>query len=77
MKITLNNPKEITVTSAKIKTISSITIIEITDSPTRKTVVAQTQELGMIRLWKDDEYDAIGQWTDTNVIDCITQLYNL
>tara|TARA_R110000868_G_scaffold257091_1_gene514185 strand:+ start:235 stop:468 length:234 start_codon:yes stop_codon:yes gene_type:complete len=77
MEITLSNPKEITVTQARVKTITTITVTEVTDSPKRKTVVAQTNELGSIRLWKDDEYDAIGQWTDTDVINRIKELYNL
>jgi len=77
MEITLSNPKEITVTQARVKTITTITVMEMSDNPKRKTVTAQTMELGTIQLWKDAEYDAIGQWTDTDVTNRIKEIYNL
>jgi hypothetical protein len=77
MQILLDNPKDITIVNPRVKTISTITVIEIIDNPTKKTVVAKTEELGLIRLWKDAEYNAIGQWTDTDVINRINELYNL
>lgn len=75
MEVTFTTPKDITVVSERKKTISQITINEITDSASRKTVTATTQEVGRIVLWKDAAYDAIGQWTDTDVANRIKELY--
>ena len=75
MQIIFDNPKDvITVPESKI-TLTEITVNELFDSPSRKVVYATTQELGLIILWSGNEYDAIGQWTDQNVIDRIKELY--
>lgn len=75
MEVTFKTPKDIIVVSERKKTISKITITEITDSADRKTVTATTSEVGRIVLWKGDAYDAIGQWTDTDVTNRIKELY--
>lgn len=55
--------------------LSNVNVIRVTDFPERKVVEAHVKEIGVIVLWKGAEYDAIGQWTDTDVINRIIQLY--
>ena len=75
MKITFEIPKEITVVQELRKTIEELTIDVVVDDYSKKEVRAYTKELGTIILWKDAAYDAIGQWTDADVIQRITELY--
>lgn len=76
MKITFPQPREIVFIKEKKTTISEITIMELLDNPEKKVVKATTLELGPIILWENETYDAIGQWTDTDVINKINELYN-
>ena len=75
MKITFEIPKEITVVQELRKTIEEVTIDVVVDDYSKKEVRAYTKELGNIILWKDAAYDTIGQWTDADVIQRITELY--
>jgi hypothetical protein len=76
MEITINPAKDIVVVAERKKTISKLTILEITDNPNEKKVVAITKEVGRLTLWANAEYDAIGQWTDTDVEEKIHELYS-
>jgi hypothetical protein len=76
MEIQLSNPKDVVIVKEQKKTIEKVTVLEIVDLPSRKQVIAKTQELGSVMLWKDAEYDAAGQWTDTDVINKLNELYN-
>lgn len=76
MKIELNQTTEVVVVTEKKISVDEITINELIDLPTRKMVVAKTKEVGQIVLWKDADYDAIGQWTDSDVVARISELYN-
>lgn len=76
MQIQFTNPTDVVVVTEKKVTIEKLTINELVDLPNRKMVVAKTNEVGTIILWKDADYDAIGQWTDTDVIARISELYN-
>ena len=75
MKITFTKPKDIVVVKEMKQTISEITINEITDNSEIKMVRAFTKEVGVIILWEKESYDAIGQWTDTDVTNRIKELY--
>jgi hypothetical protein len=75
MKITFEIPKEVTVVQELRKTIEEVTIDVVVDDYSKKEVRAYTKELGTIILWKDAAYDTIGQWTDADVIQRITELY--
>ena len=75
MEITFTTPKDIVVVSEMKRTIDKITITEVIDSPERQVVVAQTQELGRIKLWEGEAYTTIGQWTDTDVLNRIKEIY--
>ena len=75
MEIIFDPPKNIVRVPEMRTTISTITIMEMTDSPERKSVYAMTRELGRIILWEGAAYDAIGQWTDADVENRINELY--
>lgn len=75
MEITFDTPKEMVVTPEVKNSFTSITITSITDRPSRKLVTANALEGFSIILWKGAEYDAIGQWTDADVINRINELY--
>jgi hypothetical protein len=83
MKITFEEPKEITLTSEKVilkpkktKLVSEIKIVSMTDFPLTKKVIVNTIELGRITLWEGDAYDEIGQWTDSDVNARILEIVN-
>lgn len=76
MKITFETPKEVVVVKELKRTVDEITVTEVVDYPERKSVKAFTSELGVIDLWEGAAYDAIGQWTDADVIARITEIVN-
>ena len=76
MKITFN-PTDIVTITQQTKNLNQITISQMVDSPSLKEVKVVTKELGPITLWKGEEYDAIDQWTDTDVINRIKELKNI
>ena len=76
MKVILDNPKEVVVVAERKKTLTEFNIIEMYDNPNRKVMEVTTDEMGRITLWRDAEYDAIGQWTDTDVANKLKQLYS-
>lgn len=77
MKIDLTNPKKVVLQEEKSKTINSLTVIRVVDLPKKKVVRAFVQEVdGPITLWEGAAYDAIGQWTDANVVARLTELYS-
>lgn len=75
MEITFNTPKEIVTTPEVKKEVSSLNIMLITDMPDRKIVYAVTSDRFNIILWEGTAYDAIGQWTDTDVVNRINEIY--
>ena len=77
MNINLNNPKKIVLQEEKSKTVSTLTVSRIVDLPKQKVVRCFIEELEEpIVLWKAEAYDAIGQWTDTDVTNRLNELYN-
>ena len=75
MEINFTQEHTVTLVPAKTATYTKIKILSIQDRPSDKTVTAVTDRLGVISLWSDLEYDAIGQWTDSDVAARIHQLY--
>jgi len=75
MKITFGVPKELVIVPEVKNSFSEIEVVEIIDKPSAKIVWAVTAQVGRIVLWKDDAYDTIGQWTDTDVVNRINELY--
>jgi hypothetical protein len=83
MQINLTNPKQIVteaktliISPEKITTINSIKVTNILDDPINKKVLASTKEVGNLILWEGAAYDAIGQWTDTDVQNRILEIYS-
>ena len=78
MEIQLTIPTEVVAQPQVMKTISSITIHSIMDmSSFEKKVIAHTSEFGQVTLWEGEAYDAIGQWTDSDVQARLFELFNL
>jgi hypothetical protein len=75
MEIVFNTPKEIVTTPEVKKEVSSLNIMLITDMPDRKIVYAVTSDRINITLWEGESYDAIGQWTDADVVNRINEIY--
>jgi hypothetical protein len=77
MKITLQNPKKVILQEEKSKIVSTLTINRVVDLPKKKVVRAFVEEIdGPITLWEGADYDAAGQWTDTDVQNRLIQLYS-
>ena len=74
MKIIFDTPKEVVLVKEIKKEVSEITIREMRDLPEQKRVEAITDLLGIVVLWQGEEYDTIGQWTDTDVINKLKSL---
>ena len=74
MKITFETPKEVVIVRELKQFINEVNVEEVTDNPDRKIVRAFTAEVGLLVLWEGDSYDAIGQWTDSDVITRINEL---
>jgi hypothetical protein len=76
MNIKLTTEKRIVTRPEEIKLIKEITINQIIDNSFLKKVIANTKEAGAFLLWSGSEYDEIGQWTDTDVVNRINELLN-
>ena len=76
LEVTLPAPVKVKALGNKEVEISKIEIFEMIDNPFKKTVTVICRNHPVrIELWKDAEYDAIGQWTDTDVTNKILALY--
>lgn len=75
MEIVFDTPKELVVTPEVKQSFTSITVTSIIDMPIRRLVVANTTEGFQITLWDGDDYISIGQWTDTDVLNRINEIY--
>lgn len=76
--ITLTNPKKIILQEEKSKTISTLTIVRVVDLPIQKIVRVFLEELDEpVVLWEGAEYDAIGQWSDSDVYAKLNSIYNV
>lgn len=75
MQVLFNAPKDIVTIPEQKVTTQVLNVDLIVDFPESKKVQAQTKEIGVITLWEGAAYDAIGQWTDTDVINRINELY--
>jgi hypothetical protein len=59
---------------------NEFSIQEIFENPTMKKVSVRvaltTHNVNFLTVWEGDAYDQIGQWTDTDLINAVTQLLN-
>lgn len=57
---------------------SSYKITDVTDNPVEKTVVARVvvgpDGINFFTVWSGASYDAIGQWTDADLVAAITPM---
>ena len=87
MIITFNSPVNVilrpqTLLSEISENIPKMEILEMTDNPIAKKVIIKIRAIGNFKfgskyiiLWEGEDYDAIGQWTDTDVVDRIKKIY--
>ena len=76
MRVDLNGAKTITIVPAQTKTLSSLTIDRVVDLQGDKKVFAIINELyEPVDLWVGADYDAVGQWTDTDVANRIREIF--
>ena len=77
-ELRLQNPINVVTQPEITKQINKITIELMVDNPSEKVVKVYCPDLshGPIVLWSGDAYDAIGQWTDQDVRQALTEKYN-
>ena len=77
MEITFQTPQTIVIKQEETKTLEKLTVMRMVDLPNEKKVKVFLKELREpVILWEGDEYDAIGQWTDSDVQTKLTELYS-
>jgi hypothetical protein len=76
MKIEFSTPKEVVTTKEVKSMFESITVMSIIDRPASKSVTVNILEGDAITLWEGTDYDAIGQWTDADVLNKLKRLYS-
>jgi hypothetical protein len=77
MKITLSNPKKVVLQEEKSKTVTTLTVNRVVDLPKKKIVRVFVDELDEpVVIWEGADYDAAGQWTDSDVQARLTELYS-
>ena len=78
MEVTFATEKQITVVEASIINILACQVEQVIDNSINKTITAililSPGIYKTVLLWKDDEYDLIGQWKDSDVIDKVKEL---
>jgi len=67
MKITLSSAKNKVVVPEQTKEFTELEIERVVDFAKQKKVVAFIEGFGPLLLWEGADYDAAGQWTDTDV----------
>jgi hypothetical protein len=76
LSATLETPFTVILAPARTKIIEEIVILHLIDSPAEKMVSVKLKGISKeIVLWKDEDYDNIGQWTDTDAINRIKELF--
>lgn len=77
MKVEISNPKEIIVVEEQKKVFNSLNVNTMVDLPQEKKVMIFIDELpDPVTLWEGDSYDAIGEWTNADVISKLNELYS-
>ena len=78
MQINLNTPKKIVIQEEKSKNIETLTVSRVVDLPKQKLVRGFLEEIDEpVVLWEGDAYDQIGQWTDSDVSDRLSEIFNV
>lgn len=75
MEIKFETPKVLKVIPETVLSSDTLNIVLMTDDPLRKIVtVTIDRPPHIINLWKDEEYDAIGNWTNEDVIARLNEI---
>lgn len=77
ISITVSPAKTVTIQPAVTKEVTLLNVDSITDRPSVKQVSVVVREIGNVILWEGDSYDAIGQWTHSDVEDRIKELFSI
>ena len=78
MRITLLEPVTVTRNENSKQFENEIVIVRMVDRPQDKIIRVFFENCEFpIDLWAGDEYDVVGQWTDTDIINRIKSLYNI
>lgn len=74
LAVTFNPPAVIKKIGGVTITTNELFITKTVDSPVDKTVKAYTSTGKIYLLWSGTDYDNVGQWTDSDVINKIKEL---
>ena len=78
MQINLNTPKKIIIQEEKSKNVETLTVSRVVDLPKQKLVRCFLEEIDEpVVLWEGDAYDQIGQWSDSDVSDRLSEIFNV
>jgi len=78
MEINLTGTKEIVIAAAVTVSTDKLTTNRIVELPKEKIVRCFFDELNEpVILWEGAAYDAIGQWTDSDVEARVLELFNV
>jgi hypothetical protein len=76
MEVKLNSTVNTVVVPEERKELSSVTINRMVDLPEERIVRVFISELrNPINLWEGEEYDAIGDWTNADVIARVNEYF--
>jgi hypothetical protein len=73
--VSFDSPKVIKEVPAYQLTVPQLEVNYFVDSPSEKIVEAYIKSIGRVVLWEGDAYDAIGDWTNTDVSNRIKEIY--
>jgi len=74
LEIDLGQDVTVVTRPVETKTVETVTVQRMVDIPAHKRVIVFTEEIGELVLWEGADYDAIGQWTDQDVINRVKAL---
>lgn len=77
MQINLNTPRKIVIQEERSKNIETLTVVRVVDLPQQKMVRCFLDEIDEpVVLWEGEAYDTIGQWTDSDVTERLSEIFN-
>jgi len=74
LEVDLGQEVNVVTRPVETRTVETVTIERMVDIPADKRVLVYTNEIGELVLWEGADYDAIGQWTDQDVINRVKAL---
>ena len=74
LEVDLGQDVTVVTRPVETKTVETVTVQRMVDIPAHKRVIVFTEEIGELVLWEGADYDAIGQWTDQDVVNRVKAL---